>query len=183
MIFFYAVLHIANGHWAWVRPLFALLLVNGILLAVARPLFRRLGTSVAPWPTLRNTLRSFLAVARHAAAELPDETQLSLLKGHFTRSLPMPISARRAGGSNGRACTAACAPCSTSLVFFDLHVDEAVLARVVPNRDILLHGLSAMAELEALCSLASFSAELPVACYPRAGRRQDAAHRGRPASR
>jgi DNA mismatch repair ATPase MutS len=52
------------------------------------------------------------------------------------------------------------------LVFFDLHIAEAVLARVVPNREVLLHGLSAMAELEALCSLASFSAELPVACYP-----------------
>ena len=54
-------------------------------------------------------------------------------------------------------------------VFLDLHVAEAVLARVAPNRYILLNGLSAMAELEALGSLGCFSAEPPVACYPRPG--------------
>jgi len=44
---------------------------------------------------------------------------------------------------------------------------RAVLARIGPRRNTLLHGLSAMAELEALCSLACFCAELPVACWPR----------------
>ena len=53
------------------------------------------------------------------------------------------------------------------LVFLDLHLAEAIRARVAPNRDILLRGLSALAEVEALCSLACFSAEQPVACYPR----------------
>jgi DNA mismatch repair ATPase MutS len=52
------------------------------------------------------------------------------------------------------------------LFFYDFHVGEAVLARIASGRDTLLRGLSAMAELEALASLACFAAEQPVACYP-----------------
>jgi DNA mismatch repair ATPase MutS len=53
------------------------------------------------------------------------------------------------------------------VVFLDWHIAEAVLGRLAPGRDVLLRGLSALAELEALSSLACFSAEQPVACYPR----------------
>jgi DNA mismatch repair ATPase MutS len=52
------------------------------------------------------------------------------------------------------------------VVFIDLHIATAVLSRLAPNRDVLRYGLAAVAELEALCSLASFSAELPAGCYP-----------------
>jgi DNA mismatch repair ATPase MutS len=55
------------------------------------------------------------------------------------------------------------------IVFLDLHIAAAVLSRIAPGRDVLLSGLSALAELEALAGLASFSAELPVACYPQIG--------------
>jgi len=166
LLFLYMVLSIANGQVMWARGLIALLLVNGILLALARPLFRRLDAAVAPWTTLRNTLNRFLAIARDASRELPDETQLSLLKGHFASiaanaHIPSLCEWLEWAGLHG-----AMRAVLNVLVFFDLHIAEAVLARVVPNRDVLLHGLSAMAELEALCSMASFSAELPVACYP-----------------
>jgi DNA mismatch repair ATPase MutS len=53
------------------------------------------------------------------------------------------------------------------LIFLDLHIADAIRSRVAPNRDVLLRGLSALADTEALCSLACFGAEQPIACYPR----------------
>jgi DNA mismatch repair ATPase MutS len=45
-------------------------------------------------------------------------------------------------------------------------VAEALLARFVPHRDVMLEGLAALAEFEALGALACFSATQPVRCYP-----------------
>jgi hypothetical protein len=166
LIFVYAVLSIANGQILWARGLVALLAANAILLALARSLFRRLEAAVSPWTTLGNTLNSLLAIAQHAGRDLPDQTQLSLLKKHFTGISSNARIPSLCGWLEWAGLHGAVRAMLNMLVFFDLHIGEAVLARVVPNRDILLHGLSAMAELEALCSLASFSAELPIACYP-----------------
>ncbi|MEN6337519.1 MAG: hypothetical protein ABFE01_24975 [Phycisphaerales bacterium] len=166
LIFVYAVLRIAGGEVLWGRGLVALLVVNAVLLTIARPLFRRLRAAVSPWTTLTNTLNHFLAIARCAGRHLPDEAQLGLLRGHFSNissnaHIPSLCEwlewAGLHGGMRGVL---------NVVAFFDLHIDETVLARIAPNRDVLLNGLSAMAELDALCSLASFSAELPVACYP-----------------
>jgi DNA mismatch repair ATPase MutS len=52
------------------------------------------------------------------------------------------------------------------ILFADAHIALALARCTVPNRDALLAGLSALAELDALCSLASFAAEQPRACYP-----------------
>jgi hypothetical protein len=166
LLIVYAVLAIAAGQYAWGQPLLGLLLLNGVILAVVWPLFRRLGTVVTPWTAVKDTLDAFFVVARHASRELPDETQLRVLKGHFHEiaahaHIPSLSTWLEWAGLHGviRAVL-------NVMVFFDLHIAEAVLSRVVPNRNVLLCGLSSMAELEALCSLASFSAELPVACYP-----------------
>jgi len=166
LIFLYTLLRIAGGHLVWSRPLIGLLLVNNVILVVSRPMFRRLDALVSPWTTLRATLRHFLAVARHAHEDLPDETQLSILKEHSRRivteaHVPGLCEWLEWAGLHGLA-----RGVLNMLVFFDLHIAEAVLAHVVPNREMLLHGLSAMTELEALCSLAGFCAELPVACCP-----------------
>jgi hypothetical protein len=166
LIVVYAVLQIANGQILWAKGLLALLVANSVLLALARPLFRRLEAAVSPWTTLGNTLNCFLAIAQHAGRELPDQAQLSLLKGHFAKIASSAHIPSLCGWLEWAGLHGAMRAVLNVLVFFDLHIGEAVLARVVPNRDILLHGLSALAELEALCSLASFSAELPVACYP-----------------
>src|SRR5262249_2627149 len=53
-----------------------------------------------------------------------------------------------------------------ALLFYDLHLIEAILARALPHRDELLRSVAAMAELEALASLACFAWEQPVTCYP-----------------
>ncbi len=166
VILVYAVLSIANGQYLWEYGLVALLLMNVALLGLARPLFHRFDAAVSPWTTLGGTLGCVLAVAQHAERELPDETQLSILKGHFARIASNAHIPSLCGWLEWAGLHGAMRAVLNVLVFFDLHIAEAVLAHIVPNREILLHGLSAMAELETLCSLASFSAELPVACYP-----------------
>lgn len=166
LIFLYALLRIAGGQLAWIRPLLGLLLINNTILLLARPLFRRLDALVSPWTTLRPTLSHFLAVARHAGQDLPDETQLSILKGHFHKIVVETHIPGLCGWLEWAGLHGLARGTLNMLVFFDLHIAEAVLAHVVPHRGAMLHGLSAMAELEALCSLACFGAELPVACDP-----------------
>jgi ABC-type lipoprotein export system ATPase subunit len=166
LLFIYAVMQVAGGQYEWARAVVALLVVNGLILLLLSPVFRLLNRSVSPWARLRSTLIDFLAIAQHAAEDLPDETQLSVLKEQFRRivaeaRIPSLCAWLEWAGLHGIV-----RGLLNTFIFLDLHIAEAVLARVAPNRDVLLHGLSAMAELEALCSLACFSAEQPVACYP-----------------
>ncbi|MBP7051691.1 MAG: hypothetical protein KBE65_11800 [Phycisphaerae bacterium] len=163
------VLAVANGKFAWVRPVEMLVLINVAILTFARSMFRRLGDVVAPWTTLPSTLRCLLTISQHGQRDLPDQTQLGLLKERFQDVTSHARIPSLCGWLEWAGLHGLVRSILNLLVFFDLHIAEAVLARVVPHRDVLLHGLSAMAELEALCSLASFSAELPVACSPQPG--------------
>ncbi len=166
LLFIHAILQIAAGRYEWVRAIIALLIVNSLILLVFSRTLRRLNNTVCPWANLRSTLTCFLTIAQRAVEDLPDETQLSVLKEHFRRvitdaRIPSLCAWLEWAGLHGIV-----RGLLNTFVFLDLHTAEAVLARVVPNREILLDGLSALAELEALCSLACFSAEQRVACYP-----------------
>ncbi|HNS19116.1 MAG TPA: hypothetical protein PKH24_01380 [Sedimentisphaerales bacterium] len=169
LLFLGSVLAIASGKFAWVRPLEMLVLINVAILTFARSMFRRLGDVVAPWTTLPSTLRCVLTVSQHGAKDLPDQTQLGLLKERFRDVASHARIPSLCGWLEWAGLHGLVRGILNLLVFFDLHIAEAVLARVVPHRNVLLYGLSAMAELEALCSLASLCAELPVACYPQPG--------------
>jgi hypothetical protein len=162
----YAIARISVGSYAWVRLLVAVLVLNSLLLFIHRRTLSQLRAAVATWAGLPHTLKRLLLVVEHAHRELPDDTQLRVLKDHFGAviahgRIPSLCAWLEWAGLHG-----AVRSVLNILIFLDLHVEEAVLARVVPSRDLLLRGLSATAELEALCSLASFSAELPTACYP-----------------
>ncbi|MEN6424400.1 MAG: hypothetical protein ABFE13_03495 [Phycisphaerales bacterium] len=166
LVFLWGVLGIANGQYAWVKPLEILLLANITILIAARRLFREFHAVIAPWTILTSTLSHFLAVAQHGGQVLPDETQLGVLKGHLrdvasNAHIPSLCEWLEWAGLHGLV-----RGILNLLVFFDLHIAEAALARILPHRDTLLRGLSAMADVEALCSLASFSGELPAACWP-----------------
>jgi hypothetical protein len=162
----YAIARIANGDYGALRILVLLLVWNSIILLIWRRMFEELRAAVAPWTDLGPTLRCSLAVAEHAGRDLPAETPLSLLKGHFQRvvtdtRIPSLCAWLEWAGLHSTARSL-----FNVTVFLDLHIGEAVLTRIVPRRDVFLHGLSSLAELEALSSLACFSAEQPVACYP-----------------
>lgn len=167
LFFVYAVLRVADGRYEWLRPLAGLLAVNILILLFSKRMLERRSVLVSPWTNLRFTLSHFLAVARHAEQDLPNDEQLGVLRGHFERvvanaRIPSLCAWLDWAGLHGivRALL-------DLIVFLDLHIAEAVLAHIAPHRDVLLRGLSAMADLEALCGLACFSAEQPVACYPR----------------
>jgi hypothetical protein len=165
-LFLYFVLRIAGGQYAWLRPFLMLVTVNVLILLLLRPMLRRLNDAVSPWTPLRSTLSRLLAIAQRAGGELPEETPLGLLKGHFHRIIAEAHIPSLCGWLEWAGLHGMVRGLLNIIVFLDLHIAEAVLARIAPNRDVLLSGLSALAELEALGSLACFSAEQPVACYP-----------------
>ena len=166
LAFLRCMLGIASGQHAWGSRLEILLLANIAILVAGRPVFRRFHALVSPWTALRSTLRHLLAIVEHGERDLPGQTQLHVLKDHFRDIASHARISSLCDWLEWAGLHGLVRGILNLLVFFDLHVAEAVLARVVPNRDILLHGLSAMAELEALCSLACLSAELPAACWP-----------------
>jgi ABC-type lipoprotein export system ATPase subunit len=162
----WSVLCIAVGQYGWARPLALLVTVNVFILLLLRPKLGSLMASVLPWADQRSSLDRLLAVAEHASTELPDETQLGLLKNRFRKVVTearIPSLCRWLDWAGLHGMIRGLLDIS---VFLNLHTAEAVLARVTWGREVLLHGLSALAELETLCSLACFSAEQPVACYP-----------------
>ena len=163
---FWALLSIAGGQYAWVRPLVVLVMVNTFILLLLRSRLRSLNASVLPWAAQRSTLNCFLAVARHARTELPDETQLSFLKSRFRQVVTDAHIPSLCGWLEWAGLHGMVRSLLDVFFFLDLHIAEAVLTHVTADRNVLLNGLSAMAELEALCSLACFSAEQSVACYP-----------------
>ncbi len=162
----WALLGIADGQYVWVRPLVILVMVNTFILLLLRSKLRSLNAFVAPWAYQRPTLDCFLAVARHASTELPDETQLRLLKSQFRKVVTDAHIPSLCGWLGWAGLHGMVRSLLDVFIFLDLHVAEAVLTHVTAGRDVLLNGLSAMAELEALCSLACFGAQQPIACYP-----------------
>lgn len=164
LLVIHAVWRVLEGDYVWARALLAILVFNGLL----RIACRRTVASISPWTGLTHALRCFLAVAEHAQRELPEGTPLGTLKERFHRvvaygRIPSLCNWLEWAGLHGMMRSIL-----NVTVFLDLHVAEAVLARIVPNRETFLEGLSALAELETLCSLACTSAEQAVVCYSQA---------------
>jgi ABC-type lipoprotein export system ATPase subunit len=166
LLVLWAVLGVADGQYVWGRLLLVLVTTNVFILLLLRPRLRRLNASVAPWADQRSTLDCFLPVARQASVELPEEAPLGVLKSRFRQVVTDARVPSLCGWLGWAGLHGMVRGLLDVLVFLDLHIAEAVLRHVTAGRDILLNGLSAMAELEALCSLACFSAEQPIACYP-----------------
>jgi hypothetical protein len=154
------------GRYRWLYLLIPLAVLNGLIAFVHKAMFVQLRELTQPLVELAPALRGVLAVARRARENLPDETQLKVVKDHLAAVV---TQAEIPSLCDKLAWMALGGPVRSLLnlvVFYDLHVTEAILARFLPHRDILLEGLAALAEFEALASLACFSAALPVGCYP-----------------
>ena len=179
LILLYGVLRISSGDYVWISYLGMLLAVNIGIRLVLRRVLRERSALALPWTPLRDTLDHLGSIAHNAGTELPDEVPLVSLKQHFHT-----VATEARLGSLCLWLEWAGAPGMVRgwlnvVVFLDLHIAEAVLGHVAPNRDVLLRGLSALAELEALGSLACFSAEQPVACLSRTGRWDGSDDKGR----
>ena len=102
--------------------------------------------------------------AEHQGAAEPSE--LAVLAEHCNAIIQpgaLPTLYRRSGWVEGGGLPRLLA---NILVFADVFLARRLLACALPHRGALLAGISAIAELEALCSFAAFAWEQPVACYP-----------------
>ena len=162
----YALLKVLLGEFAWVQALVLLMLINGLIQGLYRSMFRRMRDSVLPLLSLVHTLRCFLTHAEKAAQDLPDRTELRRLHEILNEvvtvtGIPTLCQSLEMASLGGIVRT----PLNIAL-FYDLHVGEAVVQRLLSHRDQLLAGVAALAELEALNSLACFAAEREGTCYP-----------------
>jgi hypothetical protein len=154
--------------WSFGRPRWAMVILW--LLALNTLLFRRIQSAAAErvhaWRGTLPAAQACLRLARQAAADLPHETDLRRLRNGFSavaeRSV-LPSLCKRLGWTDTGGPMHAFL---NMLLFYDLHVAEAILHRVVPHRRSLLEGLSALADLEAWSSLACFAHEQPASCWP-----------------
>jgi ABC-type lipoprotein export system ATPase subunit len=166
LLFLYGLLRIFAGGYSWISILILLALLNTLIAFFHRRMLATLRTSVLPLVDLTPALRGLLGVARCASENLPQETSLDVLRERLDRvatraQIPSLCEWLAWMGLGGVARSLL-----NLIVFYDLHVAEAVLARFVPSRDMLLEGLAAFAEFEALASLGCFAAAQPVRCYP-----------------
>ncbi len=164
--FVYGMAQVLNARYVWIDVLILLLVFNMLVAFFHRRWLTGLKASVLPWVPLARTLRAFLVHARHAQKGLPDETVLDVLRVScdkvVTEAEIPSLCERIAWMSLGGLARSLL----NVIVFYDLHVGEAILSRVLSRRELILDGLAAMAEFEALASLACFSAEQSVISYP-----------------
>lgn len=162
-----AIAQTSLGRYGWGAAFLALLAINGLVCLRMR---RTLNAVVGAWRDLGPVAECYVAAADQAAHDLPDTTQLQVLRQRcqaVVRRDILPSLARRLrwterGGMLYDAINA--------LMFYDLHVASAILGRVLPNREALITGLKALGELEAFMSLACFASESAsggATCYPK----------------
>jgi hypothetical protein len=151
------------GHYQWLAVLTGILILNGGAFVLIRG---RLKARMQDWQDVTAAARGYLSVARQAISDLPNTTDLAILRDCFERVA--------AGGALPSLCrwlpwAEASGPIHTFLnivLFYNLHVLEGLLAPAVRRKSELLEGLSTLAETEALASLACFAWEQPQTCYP-----------------
>ncbi len=126
--------------------------------------------SLHQWESAADFAQEYVQVARQAVVDLPAQgTAFSPLA--TLRDALIPVCAPRSlpaalryidwvsGGGMVRVAL-------NLTALYDLHVIQAIHHHLIPRRHALQLGLSALADLEALLSLASFAAEQPAISWP-----------------
>jgi len=161
------VVQVVNAQYHWIAGLGVLMALNGLIRYLWRAMLRNRNDAASAYIEMAPTLTCLHAHAGQANRDLPDQTALHVLKGCFHEVVTQGRIPALCGWLEWASLGGMIWALLNYLVFYDFHVAEAVLRHIASNRDILLRGLSATAELEALTSLACLAAEQPVACYPR----------------
>lgn len=140
-----------------------LLAVNMAILAWTRS---AVGPVMNDWRYMGPVVDKWLILAGHAAAHLPADTELAVLRERSARAAASAALGRLSRTLNWVNIGGAAQTVMNLLFLYDLHLARGISGQVAARRTILLESLSAAAELEALCSLACFAFEQPVACWP-----------------
>jgi hypothetical protein len=144
--------------------LLALLMVVNVLVWV--PLWSRVRHALLRHQRSFAFARQYVNVARQAAEDLPNQTQMAHLREMFDairRPAALPGALRWTAWSAEGGFVQVLLDL---LVFYDVHVLEGIQRHVIPHREPLLAGLGALAELEALLSVGCFAGEQAVICWP-----------------
>lgn len=151
------------GAYQWSLALLPLLGFNSLLLWLLR---ERIAAALHPWRDVGWAVRGVRHAAEQALASLPGEGDLgrlrSLLKSMLLTGALRRIERRAAWAESGGMAYALV----NAVTLSDVHAAMSIARSVLPHREALLAGVSALADLEALYSLACFAAEQPVCCYP-----------------
>ena len=158
-----AVVQAAVGHYRWGMALCGLLIINLSLYAAWR---RRFGCALEIWKDLGPVTRGYMDSVRQARVDLPDQTDLDCLRRAFAGVSSRSVLPRLCGWIGWADVGGVFHELFNVLFFYDVHVLTGILGCAIPNRAALLMGLSSLAELEAVASLACFAWEQPVKCYP-----------------
>lgn len=154
---------VAVGQFGWGLPLVALLTVNGVLFYRVRAPVR---AALDAWQNVQAPLRGLAGCADVATRELPADGVLGAIRTRLAaagRADVLPALAARSGFTEHGG---AVHELFNIVCLFDVHIAGALLHVAVPARAAVLDALGALAELEALTSLAAFAAEQPIACWP-----------------
>lgn len=160
------VVQAGRGVYGWSYPAVLVLLLNTF---ICMRINKTVKKSLGPWKAVARVTAGYLHAVRQSATDLPDEPELRPLRDRFTavvvQSVLPGLCSRVAWAESGGMLHALC-----NLVFlYDLHVAHSILTRVLPHQHTLLGGLGALADLDALNSLACFayeSAGTRSVCYP-----------------
>lgn len=158
-----ALTFVFGGEWIWNWLLGAVLVLNGALYARLAPM---LSEVLTPWHDVAWAAQGYQTAAEQAAQDLPDDARLGAMKQSCARvgqRDALPRLTRRVGWAESGGMMHLL---MNVIALNDVHVALAILKPAVNHRDGLLAGVAALAELEALCSLACFSAEQPLRCFP-----------------
>jgi len=154
---------IVIGQYSWGWALAPLLALNTLIyVRLAGPVHAVLG----PWRDVAWGARGYLAVARQAARDLPESGELGALRERLaavTDPGVLPAICARLGWTESGGLVGLLV---NVVAFSDLRVARSLLARVVPHREALRSGATALADLETLLSLACFAYEQPHVCWP-----------------
>ena len=154
---------IGMGQYGWGYALLLLIAVNA---AILRHLHATLQSEIKRWKNTGAAVRILQDAVSAGSDAMPEEASLDQLasairKVNERKTLPA-LSRAVAWTESGGIFHVI----SNLLFLFDLHIIHAVHKKAIGQRTVLLHAMSAVAELDALCSLACFAWEQPAATFP-----------------
>jgi hypothetical protein len=159
----------AMGQYEAAYFAFGWLGLNAMLCA---PLRREIRAALQPWLHLRYGLAELGQTLSHCSAALAGMLQASADELSALRTIQdaidpvvrTPIVARLAGRLAWADVGGFLHAVFNLAFFYDVHVARAVTRLVLPHKDEIRRAMSALADLEALTSLACFVVEQPITC-------------------
>ncbi len=158
-----ASVYAMRGVPGWLGGLLLVALFNTTLYAQMR---RTLSASLRPWRDLSTMVGGIRSICQRSAELLPADSPLALLRERFAQAADRRVLSRLRWRLEWTNTGGAVHATLNALVLYDLHVADAILTCVDRHRDTIVEALAAIAELDALTSLACFAWEQPVWCYP-----------------